>query len=100
MNGVEVSVERVDVREEAPPVAPTVVANLTANLLEDCANHLASAGASPRTLVCSGMLATEVDRVTDPFAAIGLRESNRLVEGDWAALLMRLPDLPVGRPGS
>jgi ribosomal protein L11 methyltransferase len=91
MNGVEVTIERVDVREEVPPVAPTVVANLTANLLEDCANHLASAGESPRTLVCSGMLATEVNRVTDAFAAIGLRESNHLAEGEWAALLLRIP---------
>ena len=33
-NGVELALERVDVRESPPPVAPTVVANLTGNLLE------------------------------------------------------------------
>ncbi|MFL5908730.1 MAG: 50S ribosomal protein L11 methyltransferase, partial [Solirubrobacterales bacterium] len=32
-NGVELAVERIDVREQPPPVAPTVVANLTASLL-------------------------------------------------------------------
>src|SRR5829696_4220425 len=62
-NGVEVAIERVDVREAPPPVAPTVVANLTANLLKDCAAHLHGADAAPRTLVCSGMLESETDGV-------------------------------------
>jgi len=88
-NGVDLEIKRVDVREGAPPIEPTVVANLTANLLEDCAGHLGTDGENPRTLVCSGMLETEVDRVADAFAAIGLRESKRLTEGDWAALLLR-----------
>jgi ribosomal protein L11 methyltransferase len=92
VNGVEATFERVDVREEAPPVAPTVVANLTANLLEDCAGHMNGEGELPNLLVCSGMLATEVDRVTDAFAAVGLRESKRSSEGDWAALLLRRPE--------
>src|SRR5215204_3964530 len=43
-NGVEMTIERIDVREGPPPVAPSVVANLTGNLLTDCAGHLASAG--------------------------------------------------------
>jgi ribosomal protein L11 methyltransferase len=89
MNGVEVTVERVDVREEAPPVAPTVVANLTANLLDDCARYLGSKGQVPRTVVCSGMLTSEADRVADSFVATGLRESKRLADGEWAALLLR-----------
>lgn len=88
-NGVEVAIERVDVREGAPPVAPTVVANLTANLLEDCAGHLDGGGPVPNRLVCSGMLEEEVDRVAEAFAAAGLRESKRLTEGDWSALLLR-----------
>jgi ribosomal protein L11 methyltransferase len=88
-NGVDLAIERVDVREGAPPIESTVVANLTANLLEDCARHLGTDGETPRTLVCSGMLETEVDRVADAFAAIGLREAKRLTEGDWAALLLR-----------
>src|SRR5262245_24742321 len=68
-NGIEIQIERVDVREGAPPLAPTVVANLTANLLEDCAGHLDGAGEQPATIVCSGMLETEVDRVAGAFAA-------------------------------
>jgi ribosomal protein L11 methyltransferase len=89
-NGVELALERVDVREQAPPIAPTVVANLTANLLEDCARHLAGRPEAPRTLVCSGMLEAETDGVGDAFAEAGFAESERRTEGDWAALLLRL----------
>ena len=88
-NDVEIEIERVDVREGPPPVAPTVIANLTANLLEDCARHLDVAELAPRTLVCSGMLEEEIDRVAGAFSSSGLRESARRVEGDWAALLLR-----------
>jgi ribosomal protein L11 methyltransferase len=88
-NGVEMEIERVDVREEPPPVRPTVVANLTANLLEDCARHLAGGEAVPNTLVCSGMLETEADDVAGAFSALGLSESGRRSEGEWAALLLR-----------
>ncbi len=88
-NGVEVAIERVDVREAAPPVAPTVVANLTANLLKDCAAHLRGADAAPRILVCSGMLESETDEVAASFSPAGLREAERRSEGEWAALLLR-----------
>jgi ribosomal protein L11 methyltransferase len=89
VNGVELSVERVDVREAAPPVAPTVVANLTANLLVNCAGHLRPDGELPGTLVCSGMLEEQFDEVADAFAPLGLAESNRRTLGNWAALLLR-----------
>jgi ribosomal protein L11 methyltransferase len=88
-NGVEMTIDRVDVREGPPPVAPTVVANLTANLLIDCARGLEGLGESPGTLVCSGMLESEVDRVSEAFAEIGLNEAERRAEGEWAALLMQ-----------
>lgn len=87
-NGVEVALSRVDVRESAPPLAPTVVANLTAGLLRECARHLLGAQA-PRALVCSGMLATETEAVSANFAAAGLAVVERRVEGDWASLLLR-----------
>src|SRR5262245_31466538 len=88
-NGVEVKVERVDVRETTPPVARMVVANLTANLLEECAAHLADAEELPGTMVCSGMLEEEVDRVAGRFAGVGLDEEKRAIDSDWAALLLR-----------
>lgn len=88
-NGVSIAIERVDVREAAPPVAPTVIANLTANLLRDCAAHLAAGDQAPQALVCSGMLTEEVDSVETAFADAGLAPVDRRVEGDWAALLLR-----------
>jgi ribosomal protein L11 methyltransferase len=88
-NGVEMEIERVDVREAAPRVAPTVVANLTGNLLRNCAGHLSDGSAAPRTLVCSGMLEEEGDEVAAAFGPLRLFEAKRSSEGDWAALLLR-----------
>jgi ribosomal protein L11 methyltransferase len=86
-NGVELAIERVDVREAAPPVAPTVVANLTANLLLECARRLDTD--VPGRLVCSGMLETEADGVAAAFAPLGLSEAERRTEGEWGALLLQ-----------
>jgi ribosomal protein L11 methyltransferase len=88
-NGVEMAIGRVDVREGPPPVAPSVVANLTGNLLRDCAGHLAAAGEAPDRLVCSGMLESEIEEVLAAFGPAGLAESERRVESDWGALLLR-----------
>jgi ribosomal protein L11 methyltransferase len=88
-NDVELALERLDVRESAPPIAPTVVANLTANLLEDCAGHLAHEAELPNTLVCSGMLESETDEVAATFAGVGIAEQERRTEGEWSALLLR-----------
>lgn len=88
-NGVEMSIEHVDVREGPAPVAPSVVANLTGNLLKDCADQLIAAGEAPARLVCSGMLESEVDEVVAAFGSTGLSESDRRIEGDWGGLLLR-----------
>jgi ribosomal protein L11 methyltransferase len=88
-NGVEMAIERVDVRESAPPAAPTVVANLTGNLLRDCAAHMSAAEADPRLLVCSGMLVSEIDEVAAAFAEVGLAESARREDHGWGGLLLR-----------
>jgi ribosomal protein L11 methyltransferase len=88
-NGVEMEIERVDVRESAPPSARTVVANLTGNLLRDCAAHMSAADRDPRALVCSGMLESEIDEVASTFAEVGLAESTRRVDQGWAGLLLR-----------
>jgi ribosomal protein L11 methyltransferase len=88
-NGVELELLRVDVRDEAPPVRPTVAANLTANLLDECAGHLAQADQIPNALVCSGMLESEIGRVASAFAEVGLPAARTRVEGEWGALLLR-----------
>jgi ribosomal protein L11 methyltransferase len=87
-NGVELALERVDVREAAPPLAPTVTANLTANLLRECAGHLRE-GEAPDAVVCSGMLTEEAEGVAAEFATAGLRVAERRDHGDWAGLLLR-----------
>ena len=84
-NGVALGLHRVNLREQAPPVAPTVVANLTAPLLRDVAAALTE---PPETLVCSGLLAREAEEVEAAFAAAGLAVRERRASGDWAALLL------------
>jgi len=86
VNGIVLDLARVNLRERPAPEAPVVVANLTAPLLEAVADRLAG---PPRTLVCSGLLASETDRVTRAMAAAGLRVESARAEGDWAALLCR-----------
>ncbi len=85
-NGVEIGFERVNLRQQAPPPAATVVANLTAPLLRDVAGNLAEV---PERLVCSGLLAREADDVGVAFGRAGLTIARRLDSGDWSALLLR-----------
>jgi len=81
-NGVELdAVERVNLRERPAPPADTVAANLVRPLL----NELEPAG-RPRAAILSGLLADEADEFATAF---GLTEQRRLVEGGWAALLLR-----------
>ena len=87
-NDVELHLERMNLREHLPPLAPTVVANMTAPILKAVAAQLIEA---PQTLVCSGILPPELDEVADAFGGFGLAETNRRQDGDWAALLLRRP---------
>jgi len=88
-NGIELAVERVDVRVAPPPVSLTVTANLTAQLLVDCARHLNEAHELPRNLACSGLLVEQIDEVAEAFMPCGLEVAERRTEADWAALLLR-----------
>ena len=83
-NGAAIDLGRVNLREELPELAPTVVANLTAPLLREVAGRLER---SPARLVCSGMLRAEVGQVEEAFAGRGLATVERRSSGDWAALL-------------
>jgi ribosomal protein L11 methyltransferase len=84
-NAVELELVRVNLREAAPPVAPTAVANLTARLLREIAARLER---PPRRVICSGLLASEAGEVAGAFAARGVAERERWTRGDWAALLL------------
>lgn len=88
-NGVELELSHVNLREESPPAAPTVTANLTAPVLRSIAARIGDgAGERPRSLVCSGLLAGEVDEVVGAFGARGLAERDRRSFGEWRALLL------------
>ena len=84
-NGVDVQPERVNLRQDAAPFAPTAVANLTAPLLREVAGLL---GRVPDRLVCSGLLVAEVDGVLAAFASRGLSEGARRGAGEWAAVTL------------
>jgi ribosomal protein L11 methyltransferase len=109
-NGVEVTLQRMNLRQELPPLAPTVVANMTSPILLAIAAQLdvgdgsqgrarrslpavapPSPPLTPATLVCSGILPAELDGVAAAFAPMGLTEADRRRDGDWSALLLRRP---------
>ena len=86
-NGVSLGLERRNLREGLPELAPTTVANMTAPVLKVVAEQLN--GGIPRTLICSGLLPGEVDEIAAVFSPWGLIEADRRLNGDWAALLLR-----------
>jgi ribosomal protein L11 methyltransferase len=90
-NGTEIAFERRNLRETLPELARTTVANMTAPVLREVARQLDDAGTrgSPDTLVLSGLLPTELDEIAAAFAPWGLSETDRRLQGDWAALLLR-----------
>jgi ribosomal protein L11 methyltransferase len=108
-NGVTAQFERTNLREGLPNLSPAVVANLTAPVLKAIAVQLASDSGRrgrgrgnlpvvspptlpptpPKTLVCSGLLPSELDETAGSFGASGLSEVERRIDGDWAALLLR-----------
>lgn len=89
-NGVALEVGRYDLRRDPVErsVAKTVTANLLAPLLLTWAGRLRGAEKLPRTLVASGLLASEADRVAEAFAGLGFAEAKRLTHGEWAALVL------------
>jgi ribosomal protein L11 methyltransferase len=84
VNGVPgITVSRCDLRHEAGPWAPTVLANLVRPLLLEIA---AAMTRPPGRLIVSGLLREEADEVAAAFARHGLRECDRRHGGEWAAL--------------
>ena len=96
-NGVEIALERLNLRDQRVPAAPTVVANLTAPLLRMVADRLVE---PPPTMVCSGLLRSEVGEVSAALGARGLRVTDRRAQGDWRALLARSEARPERGAGS
>jgi len=76
-------VERLNLREQPPPAAQTVAANLMRPLLLELARRIDEA---PEALILSGLLDEEADEVVEAFAPLG--ERRRLSERGWSAVLL------------
>jgi ribosomal protein L11 methyltransferase len=84
-NGVALDVvRRANLREEAPPAADVIAANLMRPLLLRVAELI---DRRPRALILSGLLDHEADEVAAAFAP--LAERRRLLDRGWTALLLR-----------
>lgn len=83
-NGVALDVvRRANLREEAPPAADVVAANLMRPLLLQVAKLIDH---RPKALILSGLLDHEADEVAAAFAP--LQEQRRLSDRGWTALLL------------
>ncbi|MGE3236420.1 MAG: 50S ribosomal protein L11 methyltransferase [Thermoleophilia bacterium] len=85
-NGVDLDVSLARIGDDPLPAADVVLANLTATVLGLLATALPAP--APRALIASGMRPHEADAVAALFAAHGLGESRRVVEDDWATVLL------------
>ncbi len=85
LNEVDVSFERVNLRQSPTPATASVIANLTAPVLRDVASLMTE---PPQNLVLSGLLVDEAEDVAADFEPLGLTTAERLDSGDWSALLL------------
>lgn len=86
-NAVEATFTRADLRDGLPRLAQLTVANLTAPILLEVAARMTPDNV-PQTLICSGLLTTEYERVADAFAPFGLVEVFRDRMGEWGSLVL------------
>jgi ribosomal protein L11 methyltransferase len=84
-NGVGLAVRDFDLRRDQVPEADLVAANLLATPLIAWATSQHELAPS---LILSGLLATEADRVATAYARRGRHERGRRVSGEWAALAL------------
>jgi ribosomal protein L11 methyltransferase len=92
VNNVIVAARRVDLLAEAPPAAATLVANVPPYVQESVRAKLIEA---PARLIISGVSPADAAPIVESYAELGLVERRRLVEADWAAILLTAPDAPL-----
>ena len=86
-NGVGLRVGRRRIGADRLPRVPTVVANLTAEVLAILAEALEPPG--PRTLVASGLRPHEADETARRFGRLGLVRADARERDGWCTLLLR-----------
>jgi len=86
-NGVSVKTHWLNLAATPAPWAPTVTANLTLDLLEEVAGVLER---PPQRMIASGVLAERADAAAAAYERHGLREADRRIQGDWAAVTLEL----------
>ncbi len=87
-NHVDLAVERFDLRNELPTLAPMVLANLMRPLLLTIAQHVHALPQRPpfEHAILSGLLDEEADEVSAAWQRLGLREHRRIAQGGWTGL--------------
>ena len=85
-NGVAVTAHAADLTAVPPPWAPTVVANLTLDVLTAIAAR--PLDPLPERMIASGVLTATADAVGEAYARHGLAEQERRGHGDWAAVVL------------
>ena len=93
-NGVSVRTPALDLTATPAPWAPTVSANLTLDALQ----AIAAGGLErpPERMIASGVLAGQADEIDAAFERHDLRESDRRVQGEWAAVMLTQPTSSAG----
>jgi ribosomal protein L11 methyltransferase len=86
-NGVGVKTHWLNLAATRAPWAPTVTANLTLDLLEEIAGTLER---PPERMIASGVLAERADAIAAAYERHGLREADRRIKGEWAAVTLEL----------
>jgi ribosomal protein L11 methyltransferase len=84
-NGVEVDARAVNLVADPAPAAETVVANVPPHVQAGVRANLVEA---PRHLILSGITPAAAGPIVETYAELGLVERRRLVEADWAAVLL------------
>jgi ribosomal protein L11 methyltransferase len=93
-NGVAVRTHWLNLAATPAPWAPTVTANLTLELLGAIAAD--ALGRPPERMIVSGVLAERAGEIEAAFARHGLHESDRRVQGEWAAVVLAGPASAAG----
>jgi ribosomal protein L11 methyltransferase len=95
LNNVALAARRVDLLADPPPPAATLVANVPPYVQESVRAKLLEA---PARLIVSGVSPAEAAPIVESYGELGLVERRRLVEADWAAILLTAPDAPLREP--